>query len=650
MKHILLRSSSTLLAAITATLSGHLALADDTIETVIVRAAREPVAARLSGNAVNILDRDYLASRQNVALGEVLRAVPGAAISRGGGFGAQSQLRLRGAEANHTLVFIDGIRANDPAQGGGFDFAHLLNTDIEAVEVIRGPQSSLWGSDALAGVVNIRTRRGDDGLGAAVFAEGGERGWRNAGLNANYGDRRLQAGFSLSSVETGGDNVSRSGNEVDGYENTTANVNLRWLASDALSVDANLRYTDARSDFDEVDFATGLPADSNSRTDIEQWYGRLAANLSTLDGRWRHMASIALTDTGNSTVSEDAFAPGGFDRRASDAEVWVYTLQSSFDLLQGHTLTAAYERWEEDFRQRGLATEFGDPNQDQALTTDALVLEYRGQLTDNLSVLASARNDDNSDFDDATTGRISAAWQLADGATTLRAAWGTGIKNPTFSERFGFFTNFVGNPNLQPEESESWEVGVDQQLLDNRLRLSATWFDEQLEDEINGFAFDPGVGDFTAINENGRSQRQGLELSGRWLLGNGLSLTAAYTWLDATEDDGAGNQVDEIRRAEHIASANLNWDFAAGRGNLNLQVDYNGEQDDFFFPPTPPFQERVELDSFTLVTLAGSYRVLDNLEVYGRVENAIDEDYEEIFGFVTPGRTAIAGVRYHFND
>ncbi len=618
------------------------------LETVIVRAAREPVDARATGASVSILDQEYLTNRQTAALGEVLRAVPGVAMSRSGGFGSVGQVRMRGSEANHTLVFIDGVRANDASQGGGFNFAHLLNVDVEAVEVIRGPQSALWGSDAVAGVINVQTRRGDNGIDGSAYAEGGQNGWRSLGVTGRYGSERLKAAMSINQTETEGYNVSREGSEKDGYENQTLNGNFRWTATESLSLEGSLRYTDARNDFDDTDFSTGLPADSRSETDLEQLYGRVSVLLGTLDGRWRHQASLAITDTENATSSENSVAPGTFDQRSSDTELWLFTAQSSFDIVEGHTLTAAYERWEEEFIQRGEASPFGDPNQNQDITTDALVIEYRGQVTDSLSVMASARNDNNSDFDDATTSRVSVAWQLLDGDTTLRAAFGTGIKNPTFTERFGFFTNFVGNPNLQPEESTSWEAGIDQRLLDNRLQLSATWFDEQLQDEINGFAFDPALGDFTAINEDGKSQRQGLELSSSWLIADGLTVNAAYTWLDATEDDGSGGQADEIRRAEHIASANLNWNFAAGRANLNLQADYSSEQDDFFFPPVPPFQERVELDSFVIVTLAGRYRLSEQLELYARVENAGDEEYEEVLGFVAPGRTAIAGLRYSF--
>jgi vitamin B12 transporter len=619
----------------------------DKLETLIVRAAREPQAPGLIGSAFTVLDGELLAQRQTASLAEILRSVPGVAVSRAGVSGSQTQLRMRGGESNQVLVFIDGVRANDPAQNGEFNFAHLLNAELASVEVIRGPQSALWGSDALSGVINVSTRNGDSGVDGGIFAEGGSNSWQQLGASGRYGNKRVRASISVNDLETDGENISRQGSEDDGYQNTTANGRASLVLTDALSLDGSLRYVDANNQFDGIDFGSGLPADTADETDVEQWYGRMAVSLGTVNDRWRHSLSLALTDTDNKNRTENAFAPSGFDIYTTEAEVTVITAQSSFDLAAGHTLTAAWERIEEDFKQRGPVG-FGDPNRDEDIDSDSFVGEYRGRLGEHFSVLASVRRDDNSDFDDKTTGRVSGAWEASQ-ATTLRGAWGTGIKNPTFTERFGFFTDFVGNPDLQPEESTGWEIGVDQRLLDNQLRLSLTWFEEELEDEINGFVFDPASGGFTADNEDGESRRQGLELGGQWQLSKTLSLSGAYTWLDATENDPSGGDIDEIRRAEHIANANLNWVILGGRGNLNINVDYNGEQDDLFFPPTPPFQERVELDDFVLVGVAANYRVWRTLELFARVENALDEDYEEVFGYVAPGRMLIGGLRYRFN-
>jgi vitamin B12 transporter len=627
-----------------------LAQGDDTLETVLVHAARQPINASASGSAVTVLDRELLQQRQSAPLAEILRSVPGLAVSRVGVVGSQSQIRMRGGEANQVLVFIDGIRANDPAQNDEFNMAHVLNYDIDSVEVIRGPQSALWGSDALAGVINIKTRQAENGLRGDAFAEGGSNSWQNYGASGAFANSKWRANFGANSLDTDGENISREGGEDDGYNNQTLSLGLGYEFNERLRLDSNLRYTDAENDYDGTDFSTGLPADSANETDSDQLYGRVIARLDTWEGRWSHQLSYSVTDTSNENQSENEYAASGFDVTEANADVSVASYQTSFQINEQHSLTAAIERQEEDFKQRG-PVDFGDPNRDEEMDIDSFIVEYRTQPIDSVSVLASARHDDNSDFDDKTTGRLSAAWSLNQGSTKLRAAYGTGVKNPTFTERFGYFNDFIGNPDLKPEESTGWEVGIDQRLLGDRLSLSLTYFHEELDDEINGFVFDPASGGFTAENENGSSDRDGVEFNGAWLLMEDLSLNFAYTWIDATEEDNfSGEKNDEIRRPEHIASANLNWAFLNKRANLNLNLNYNGEQDDFFFPPVPPYQERVELDDFTLLTVAASYLVTPKLELFARVENALDEDYEEVFGYVAPGRSAYAGVRYRFSD
>ena len=616
----------------------------DLIETIVVRAARTPIPAPDVGSSVSVLTESDLDARQVISISDVLRSIPGVAVSRSGGVGAQSQLRMRGGEANHVLVLIDGVVVNDPAQGDEFNFAHLLNYQLDSIEVTRGPQSALWGSAALSGVVNATSATPSDGQAFDLFVEGGSDSYEHIGGSAAHAGERLTARVGVNRVDTDGQNIARSGGEDDGYENTTTSLGLGYEISPEFRLDGNLRYTDSTTEFDGIDFSTGLPVDRANETDSEQFYSRVSASLDTFDGRWTHQLSVNFTDTDNLNTTENAFAVTGFDVSRAAAEAFHYTYQTSFVPSNGHTLTAAFERQEQDFKQRGPVS-FADPNRDESLDWNSWVGEYKGELTENVSLLASLRHDQNSDFDDATTGRISGAWRVNDGTTKLRAAYGTGIKNPTFSERFGFFTNFIGNPDLKPEESRGWEVGIEQQLFDGQLLFQLTWFDETLEDEISGFVFEPISGGFTADNETGESERQGIEIGGKWQITDELKLGFAYTYLDATEEDSTGGQADEIRRANHIANMNLDWQ-ANARLSINLNVDYNGEQDDFFFPPTPPFQERVSLDSFTLVNLAARFQLSPAVSLFARVENALDEDYEEIFGFSAPGRAAFAGIRY----
>ncbi|MCE2390925.1 MAG: TonB-dependent receptor [Proteobacteria bacterium] len=610
---------------------------NDRPETLLVRAARLPLPASHSGSSASVLGREELERRQSASVGELLRSLPGVAMSRAGVVGSKSDLRLRGGEANHVLVFVDGVEANDPAGGGQFNFAHLLNSGIESVEVLRGPQSALWGSDALSGVVNIETRRAAPGFHSDVFAEGGSDAWRRFGGSLAYADERLNARLGIDRLATDGNNISRRGNEDDGYENLTTHLGLGYRLTGAFRVETALRYTDASNEFD----AGSPPSDNDRETDSQRLYGRVAAHLDTLDGRWTHRFSYALTDTDNDNHSD------GARNSSTAAKVKLAGYQTRFALTEEHALTAAFESQQEEWGQRAQASIFGDPNHDEEMRTRSWIFEYQGQPLSALWLQASLRRDDNSDFGDKSTGRVSAAWRVAD-RTKLRSAWGTGIKNPTFTERFGYYTHFIGNSRLEPEESRGWEVGVDQSLFGERLELSLTWFDERLEDEINGFAYDPVHGGFTAVNKPGESRRKGLELGGFWRLGQSLDLRFSYTRLDASEQDASGRQGDEIRRPEHVASANLNWISPARRVNLNLNIDYNGRQGDTDFSSWP--SRPVELDDFTLVSVAGSYRLSDQWQLFARVENALDEDYEEIFGYVAPDRAVYAGIRYRFGE
>lgn len=220
------------------------------------------------------------------------------------------------------------------------------------------------------------------------------------------------------------------------------------------------------------------------------------------------------------------------------------------------------------------------------------------------------------------------------------------MKNPTFFDRFGFFADqFVGNSDLKPESSIGWDIGVEQALLDDRLSLGATYFDAELDDEIDGFFFDPTLGAsgaFTATNLDGTSKRMGVELTARVRPFEGLDVTGAYTYTDATEP-GASGRVREVRRPEHVASLVTNWRFLDSRANLNFRVDYNGEQKDSDFRTFPT--QRVTLDDFVLVNVSGSYDINPYVRLFARIENLLDQDYEEVFGFQTPGFAAFGGVR-----
>jgi vitamin B12 transporter len=263
-----------------------------------------------------------------------------------------------------------------------------------------------------------------------------------------------------------------------------------------------------------------------------------------------------------------------------------------------------------------------------------------------LNLSASIRYDDSSEFDDVTTYRFTSSYLLRASNTRLHASYGEGQKSPTFIERFGFFPDqFLGNADLEPEKNKGFDVGIQQWLFGDITSIDVTYFSERLENEINGFAFDPDSGLFTAENLNGKSRRDGVEVELRSRIGGNLTVTGSYTYTDSREPNDTGGRSRELRRQKQMAALNLNQRLLNGRANVNVDVSYTGDQRDRFFPPFPENPQNVTLDSYLLFDVTGSFAVTEQLEIYARANNSFDENYQNVFGFQSPERAIYGGVR-----
>jgi vitamin B12 transporter len=609
------------------------------MDQIIVTGARAPLTISEVGSATTIIGREEIERRQARYLTDLLRTVPGFSISHSGVVGSQTQVRVRGSEANHVLVLIDGIRANDPATGDEFRWEHLTTGNIERVEIVRGAQSSLWGSDAVAAVVHVITRGEGDNLNA--YAEGGSNSTLNAGANGRTGGDRWSLSGGLEFLDTDGENISRTGDERDGSDVTTASASVTFDATDALRLDAGLRYVDAYSQFDPVDFfVTGLPTDGDVATESDNLYANLGGSLETLDGKVVHRLGLRYFDSEHRNLTDGTEGSSA----ASDRTTLAY--QSDIAIGENR-LVLALEREETEFRQRGEAV-FGDPNQDQEIDTTSVIADFHALAGERFTWLLSGRYDDNSDFDSIVTGRLAMSYHLS-GNTTLRSSIGKGQKNPTFTERFGFFPGqFVGNPDLKPEKSMSYDIGIDQQMLDGALLLQATVFHQDLQDEINGFVFDPVTFLATAENLDGDSERTGIELAGRWNLSERFGIAGSYTYTDSHEPSPDGGDVRELRRPRHAGSLSLDFRSTNEKWESSLSADYGGTRNDIFFPPFPDPSEIVTLDSYWLVDLAVQYRMTPAVTLFARGTNLLDEEYEQVYGYRTLGRAGYVGVRTNF--
>ena len=627
------------------TASEHFDEAPAELDDLVVTASLEPVSINDVASSITIISREQIEQKQVKYLADLLRDVPGFSVSQAGGVGAQTQVRVRGAEANHMLVLVDGIRANDPASADEYQFQYATTANIERIEIIRGPQSSIWGSDAMAGVINIIRSKDARESWLSGSAEGGSfssfDGAVDGGLSRE--NFRLQGGISYAT--TNGINIARAGDEKDGSDNTTANAGLEWDLGDAWTLVASGQYVDAESQFDDVDFyVTGLPTDTDRETRAERTYLRGELRFKPTGSRWSGSASINYTDSDNKNFYDGVFN--------SSTAAQVVDARARGSVLLGeeqhHRLTAAFDYIDTDFSQRGEALPWGDPNQDQSYDQTSLAAEYVGRPLEGLTWTLSGRYNDFSDFDDITTWQTAISYKATE-VIRLRGSIGTGFKAPTFTERYGFYPDqFIGNPDLKPEESTGWELGFDSRWAEQGVSFGAVYFHQNLRNEIGGFVFDPDTFLFTAVNRDADSNRKGVEVTFGWQLLQHIDIAANYTYTDSTEPM-ADTDVRELRRPRHMGSLSVQYSFASDRGYANLNLSYTGKQYDVFFDPATFLSERVKMDSYTLLDLAGGWKITRSLELIARITNLTDEAYEDVLGYSTRGRGYFGGIRGRFD-
>ena len=589
--------------------------------------------------SITVITDQQLQDRQIRNISDALRDVPGIAVNRS--IGGLTDVRIRGTEANQVLVLIDGIEVSDPYQGQ-YDFGTLIADEGARIEVLRGQQSSLYGSDAIGGVIQYTTLTGAEAPGLRLRAEGGS--FRTAAGAARYGGSSGDLDYvaSASLYRTDGTPTARNGSRDIGYTGIGATARVGWHAAENLRFTAIGRYsyTDSQSnnaDSDPTSPTFGYIVDSPGvHFRNIAYYGLVRGELTLADGRWTNRLEGQIADTNRTGFSPFGVDYGDHGQRLKGSFVSAYRLDTG---AATHTLTGAVDVERETYRNTTPSpfTFQGRRSTDNV----GLVGQYELRVGPRFDAGASVRHDFNNRFADATTYRVQAGYRLTDGLR-VHGAYGTGVKNPGYYELYGYSDGqYIGNPNLKPERSQGWEAGVDYRL-DTRLSLGATYFDSALHDEI--FTTYPApLFVATPANRTTLSHQHGVELFGTARPASWVRFDLAYTFLTATE-----NGVREVRRPAHIGSANLTLTTPDQRLSGTLTVRYNGQQDDLAYTDPSFVPVRVRLADYTLVNLNAEYRLTDRIAVFGRVENLFDERYEEVFSFATPGRSAVGGVRARF--
>jgi vitamin B12 transporter len=588
------------------------------IEEILVSASLIPIAANRSANAITVIDSEQIKLRAAQSVSDLLRDVPGFAVSQSGSLGALSEIRVRGGESNHMVVLVDGIEVMDPSGSDQVNWGTFATTEIERIEIVRGPQSALSGSDAISGVINIITTSANKPYSANIFSELGSFSSSKNGFNVGHKSDKLNIKFGASHYETAGNNIRPNTGSLDddGYRNTGLNLKAAYKVNDEFTASLTSRQSYGMAEYDNN-------GSEFMHADFERDFTKVQGDFNSADGLWAHTLKLAQSNFENNQFNDEV-ADGGTE---SDKENYQY-IGTRFIENNNQQISMALEKETQNFKQH--VSSGVDNNKLLERNVDSIALEYRFDPSDAVTLAASARHEDNDSFENATTGRLEAVYRQFD-SLKWRAAWGTAVKNPTYTELYGNYDSFEANEFLIPEKSNSWELGVDAGLLDNRMQLSATYFDSKLNNEIakDWSSCDENWENCSLFNNSLKSYRKGLELSSSFAVSDVMQASAAYTYTDSQDSNGQ-----EARRAKDIASINVAWQ-AKSDVNVNLNIQYNGTQ--FDYPPTK---------AYTLVDLNTNIKATDNLDMYLNLTNLFDEDYQDVAGYETLGFGLSAGFRY----
>lgn len=616
--------------------------ADPILRTdIVISATGVPELPENIGQAVTVIDRQTIEQRQTVAIADLIATTPGVTLSRNGGLGGLTAIRIRGAEGEQTLTLIDGVRVNDPTSpGGAFDFANLLAGSVDRVEVLRGANSVPWGSQAIGGVVNVITMPPSNGLQGRANVEYGRYGtwFGNAGVSGSSGI--VSGAFNAGYLRTDGFSAAASGTEPDGYRQYGATGRLDVALASNVKLDLRGFYADSRVDIDGYPAPFYVLGDTTNYSKTKELYGYAGLNADFLDGRFHNRVAFTVAD-----INRDSFDPTlsvprtSFYRGRSER----YEYQGDLRVVDQVRLVFGAEH--EDTRYRDST----------ALRATRGVTSFYGELilspVERLTVTGGVRYSDDSVYGGHTVWSASAAYTLPTD-TTLRGSYSRGFKAPTL---YQLYVPSSGNTTLKPEGADSYDVGVEQKLVGGRIVASATWFYRKTTNQID---FHSCTADEIADSASrcfgqpfggyyfnmDRTRAKGLEFGLDMRPTDRLTLNAAYSFIDTINlTPGFSYRTPLLRRPRQSVSASIDWQSPVGLGigatvqNVGATTDYDS------------YGGIVPLKNYLLLGLRADMAIARNVSIYGRVDNLFDEKYQLAAEYGTPGRAVYGGIRLRFN-